>query len=534
MTTISSLPAAGLRPSASSGAPASKEDPATAPAAVAPVAMPSTIVTLSPASVAAATQDGQGVEAIAGSPLLWESPVRDKITSLVARNFFAPSVAGRFHGLGSALLERFHGDGADVSQSVRQLPAGIQLYSSTPVLTMSKPVLHGQGDNQVSLTINTKGGAEIKLMLDSTEDGLGVQLKTSGTLSEAERGAVAKLATAFQDAIDGLAHEPPQLKLAGLTQFDPSVLPSVDLHTVVKSPADPDSTQPLDLHADATQRKVSLSGATGKMDVSVDLSQLAGLGSKAQQDKAVASYLNQFDMAATRGHGDAALVALFKDAFAEMNGNNDAANLLAVTGDKPPRLTLSGEDHAMLTGLADFDATITQTAKAVNHMRPNEKDAFSYRASQSTSINGHYQGDRSITQHQKLQLTASYHMPAVAGAQLRLDGGPEDQNYSYYQIEDSASSDALMAYEQGRLTKASLRQSSTQSSREMKYAFGHLKSDLTTPGHSSLQRDLVAALAPEWNGERQRPLDEEYQRQQARRGVSDRVPGQAYGAGGVR
>ncbi|HEU4777664.1 MAG TPA: hypothetical protein VFS95_12630 [Telluria sp.] len=530
MTTISSLPAAGLRPSSSSGAPASREDAAAA--AVAPVAMPSSIVTLSPASVAAATQDGQGVEAAAGSPLLWESPVRDKITSLVARNFFAPSVAGRFHGLGSAMLEQFQRDGADQSQSVRQLPAGIQLYSSTPVLTMSKPVLHGQGDNQVSLTISTKRGAEVKLMLDSTEDGLGVQLKTSGTLSEAERGAVAKLATAFQEAIDGMAHEPPQLKLGGLMQFDPSLLASVDLHTVVKSPADPDSTQTLDLHADATQRKVSLSGASGKMEVSVDLSQLAGLGTKAQQAKAVASYLNQFDLAATRGHGDAALVTLFKDTFAELNGNNDAASLLAASGDQPARLTLSGEDHALLTGLADFDATITQAAKAINPMRPNEKDAFSYRASQSTSINGHYQGDRSITQHQKLQLTASYHMPAVAGAQLRLDGGPEDQNYSYYQIEDSASSDALMAYEQGRLTKASLRQSATQSSREMKYAFGHLKSDFTTPGHSALQRDLVAALAPDLKGERHRSLDEIYQRQQALREVSDLVPLQAYPDGG--
>ncbi|HJV02135.1 MAG TPA: hypothetical protein VJ752_16475 [Burkholderiaceae bacterium] len=524
MTTIAAFPLGRTAPYTPSAALAVEQASAASPAAA-----PVSAVKLSAEGLTAAREDALHGPDPDATSLQWESPARDKITALIAHNYFAPSLGGRFHGLGSALLARFYGDGADVTQSARQPQPGLALYSPAAAAAAAKPVAHGQGDNQVALTIATTSGAQVKLTLDSGDDGLAVQMKTTGTLSQAERGALAKLADAFQEAVDGIAQSPPQLKLGGLLQFDPTVLASVDLHTVVKLATEPESTQTLDLHADSASRQVSFSGAAGAVNVSVDMRQAAALGSKAQQASAVGSYLQQVDLAATRGHGDATLVAIFKDAFAEMNSGYDAASLPVAQGARAGQVTLSGEDHALLTGLADFDAAITQTSKPVNRMRPAEHDGFSYQVSQSTSIGGRSQGDRFIAQHQRSQLKASYHMPAVAGGQLRLDGGPEDQNYDYYQLDDNAASDALMAYDQGHLKTASLRQSVTQSTHVMKYAMGHLISDRTTPSQHSLQRDLVAALAPGLKGERQRSLDEIMRRKQELQDVAGLVPLRAYG-----
>ncbi|MBA5603937.1 hypothetical protein H3H36_00985 [Duganella sp. FT3S] len=526
MTTIVVLPSGRTAPYTPSATQAVEQASVVSPAPAAGGA-----VKLSPGGLAAARLDAvPGLDPDA-TPLLWESPARDKVTSLIARNFFEPSLAGRLHGLGSALLARFYGDGTDASQAARPPRNGAGLYSPVAAAALGKPVVHGQGENRIALTIATTGGAQVSLTLDSGEDGLAVQMKSTGTLNQAARAALAKLADAFQEAVDGIAQSPPQLKLGGLLQFDPTVLASVDLHSVVKVATEPATTQTLDLHADSARRKVSFNGAAGAVHVNVDMSQVAALGNKAQQARAVGSYLQQVDLAAARGHGDASLVSMFKDAFAEMNSGYDAASLPAADGVRTSTLTLSGEDHALLTGLADFDAGITQTSKAVNKMRPLEHDGFSYQVAQNTSIGGRSQGDRFIAQHQRSQLCASYHMPAVPGGQLRLDGGPEDQNYDYYQLDDNASSDALMAYDQGRLKAASLRQSATQATHVMKYAMGHLISDRTTPVRRNLQRDLVEALAPDVKGAHPRSLDEILRRQQQLQEVAGLVPLQAYGDG---
>ncbi|MBJ7311259.1 hypothetical protein H7U20_13785 [Rugamonas sp. CCM 8940] len=388
--------------------------------------------------------------------------------------------------------------------------------------------MHGRGDNQISLSITTKSGAQVKLTMDSQDDGMAVDIKTSGTLSEADRGALAGLSAAFQDAIDGMTQEPPKLNLGGLTKFDRTLLASVDLHAAVKLPGGPDQTQTLDFRADGAQRKVSVSGPSGTAQVSVDVVKLAGLGSTEQQAKALSSYLKQVDQAATRGRGDAGLVAMFKDAFTSMNSNVGAANQPAVGGYKSTQLTLADEDHAMLTGLADFSASITQAAKSSNPLRTGELDRFSYQLSQSTDIGGRNQGERSIGQQQKSELSAGFHAPSKSGTQLRLDLTQESQNYDYYQIDDAASSKVDMAYHDGLLTKATLNQEASQSTRLMRYEFGRLISDKTTPGKQSLQRDLVAALAPDLKGERYKSAEEIYQHKQELKAVNDLVFLQAY------
>ncbi|MES2019596.1 MAG: hypothetical protein V4484_24140 [Pseudomonadota bacterium] len=521
MTTISPVGAA----SAIQSGAAAAANRAGAPASRAAAA--DAVVKLSPEALAASLQGLPRAVDAGGAPLVWESKSRDPITALIERNYSAQSTAGRFGGLGAALLDSFKGEGANVSQAAQQLPAGTQVGGYGALFSTQPSTLHGRGDNQVRLGITTRSGAKVDLTLDSQDDGMAVQMSSSGTLSEAERGALAGLSAAFQGAIDGMTQDPPKLKLDGLTQFDRTLLASVDLHAAVKLPSDPEHTQSLDFHADGAQRSVSVNGPSGTAKVSVDLSKLAGLGSVEQQAKAMGSYLKQVDQAAVRGRGDAGLVAMFKDAFTSLNSNVGATKQ-AAGGYQSHQVTLADEDHAMLTGLADFSASITQAAKASNPLRTGELDRFSYQLSQSTSVGGRSQGERTIAQQQQASLSAGFHAANKPGAQLRLDLTQESQNYDYYQIDDTASSNTDMAYRDGLLTKATLSQEARQSTRLMRYEMGRLIADTTTPGHQSLQRDLVAALAPDLKGERRKTADEIYQHQQALAQVHEQVFLRAY------
>lgn len=454
-------------------------------AVVAP-ATPASIVTLSQSNPATSVQDMPGIRMSTTNPLVWKTKSEDPLSYLMAHNYAALTPAGRFAGLGAAMLDQFKGDGTDISQSVRQGLPGKQLNPYGGVVFSPKPLPQGIGE--ITLSITTKSGVKVSLSLDDQEDGLAVQMKSSGKLSDTERSALANLAKGFQDAIDGMASRPPNIKLGGLTQFDSNILDSVDFHANVRQREN--ETQSLDFHADATQRTVSLDGPAGAAKVSVDLSKPASWGSQVQQAKAMTNYLKQFDQAVSRGHGDASLTTMFKDAFSEMNSNYGSAPQPRIG--TLPSIWLEDEDHAMLTGLADFSASVTQTQTASNPMRFGEKDSFSYQASQSTVIHGLDQSDRAISQTQQSTLQASYHQ-----SDAPLDDTVESQNYSYHTIDDTASSVVDMAYQKGVLVKASLSQSASQSTRVQTYVLAHLTDDTTTPSQASLTKDLVKALMPD-------------------------------------
>ena len=95
-----------------------------------------------------------------------------------------------------------------------------------------------------------------------------------------------------------------------------------------------------------------LETVSGKMALNVDLSQPEILGSAAQQRVALSDYLAQFDAANRRGHGNAKLIAQFKDAFVQLNSNYPAADELSVP-------LLNGKDRSLLSGLADFTASMS-------------------------------------------------------------------------------------------------------------------------------------------------------------------------------
>lgn len=467
-TTTNAMTPAAVKTAAASPVPQTPQTPQTP-------ASPSVIVTLSGPD--AAVQPPTYAPPKPSLPL-WERSSQDTVTALMARNYTSAPVGGRFMDVGKALLERFAQDGTDFSQSVRP-SSGLGPANAGP-------------PSDTTLTITTARGAKVTLSLHNTADGFGVTMQSYPPLDDVERGAVAKLAGAFQDAVDGMVAVPPKLDLGGLTAFDPSVLASVDLQSI--STNGQGETQSIAFHADGDARTVKVDGPGGKLDVGVDMRSQAILGNAAQRASAVDNYMKQFDRAASRGRADPSLMSLFKDAFSQMAlGDGTSA---PVTSRPITPSTLSASDHAMLTGLADFHASVTQTSKAINPKRPDETDAFAYEASQDTRLSGGNAKDRSISQQQKSHLTAGFHTSLGPDWKLLLTDDPKSQNYFYTQIDDSADSTTDIAYRKGRLVTASVTQSASQSTHQLKYVMGERVGDTTTHVKESRTRDRVALLRP--------------------------------------
>ncbi|MYM35639.1 hypothetical protein GTP38_14995 [Duganella sp. FT94W] len=436
---------------------------------------------------------GAGANNTGAKALVWENRTRSTAANIMAQNFSGQPVAGRLNGLGAELLKQVAYDGEDFSQTVQQAPGGVQADTYDMLVMPSQVSQHGMGDNQIGLTITTRGGVKVELKLDAGENSIAVEAHADGDLSEVERKALGKLAEAFQQSIDGLTEDPPRIDLGGLTQFDSNVLSSVDLKGEIK--LNPKETQRLEFHADSKQRTVSFAGPAGNAKIGVDLSQPASWGSKDQQTKALNNYLREVDDAGLRGQGNATMIKMFKDAFTGMNEDYGAPPPVSASA-----ISLTKQDRALTTGLADFKASFSQTEVASNPARLTEKDTFSYEVSQKTTITGTSQLDRGISQQQQSRLKANYHTPAKAGSVLALDLSPNSQNYRYVTIDDSASSTTSIGYDKGALVKASLEMQANQSSRVLKYTLAKLQEDRTTPHGKAMSRDLLSTLEPERNG----------------------------------
>jgi hypothetical protein len=339
-----------------------------------------------------------------------------------------------------------------------------------------------------SLAIRTASGRSLTLTLQ--EDGDSFAIKTDGDapLSDAEASAVAKLADAMKAALDGMTSSPPRLDLEGLAGVDTGVLSSV--HLSAQATDSNQAIQTLDFTADATSRAVKIDGPAGKIDVRVDLSSPASMGSKAQQASAISNYLKQFDQTAARGHADPALMTMFKDAFTQLHA---PAGLNATTLTRPSSW-LNATDHALLSGLADFSASITQTAIASNPYRADEHDAFSLQVTQITQMSGRDSSERGITQTSSSQMKASFHSALSADFRLNLTEDPKSQNYYYTQSDDSAQSTMKIGYQKGRLVQASLSRTASQQSEQLKYIMGQKVEDVKTPLKRAQQRDLLPLL----------------------------------------
>jgi len=387
--------------------------------------------------------------------------------------------SARFYKVGSNLLENF---GTHTLEVENQL--------ALPVLL----------DNEFTLGIVTNGNAQVALTIANVGEDMFIHINSSAELNPNEREAVASLAQAFQSAIDGLTKDEPQVRLAELAQFDTRFLQSVDLHAKVSLVTVPPATQSLDFHIDSKQRKVTIDGPVGKIELGVETTTLQGLSTSQQQAKAIESYLKKFDQVGQRGQGNPHLITMFKDAFSDMVrvSKKDDVNGSGATTFIPWKP--SREDKAVLTGLPDFSANVSQAPRWSNPLRQDETDSFDYEVSQDTRLTGQSFENRSITQVQKSRLSAQFHTEPTNDRKLKLNIAAADLNYRYHQIDDSASSMVELGYSDGRLMKAHLQQSVFQSERIREYVMGKITSDHTTSGEQQLVRDLVASLSPNRSG----------------------------------
>ncbi|WP_260858230.1 hypothetical protein [Paraburkholderia sp. BCC1885] len=481
MTTISSLNAgllSALTPSASTA-----NSLAASAATSADAVIGSTIVTIpSPLGEAPLVYTPEGTLAGAAPVISWAGSNTDAVSQVMAGDYMSGTMSGQFYGLGSALLDRFNTTGSNFSQSV----------SATTPGGMPANGLGAQGaQGEIKLTVQTASGKSVDIELDSEDGTLSVSVNSSGSLSGTERSALAKLATGFQQAIDGLSGTPPSLNLSGLMQYDPSVLSSVNLQVSVTGEGSNNISANVALNSKT--KSVNLTDSAGTINLSLDTgSDSAILGSTAQQNQAVASYLKQFDSADAEGHGNTALMSLFKDAFTQLNSTDGASTQqLPGTAYAP---WLAQADQSMLTGLPDFTASITDTTVSSNPLLPDQTDSFSYQVSQSTQLQGDAEAG-SITQTQQSLLKASFHT-SLSGGPVDLTPATSSQTYDYDQVDDAESSTVSLATEEGKLLSASLSQSSSKTTTVSEYVRGVLMSNTTTPDNTSSSQDLLSLLKP--------------------------------------
>lgn len=409
-----------------------------------------------------------------------KTPSDEAFAQMLSGHAPGQSVAEQFRGVGAALLERF----------------GAGIDSATPAASGVGGVGNaGQpsSDNGFALEIRTVGGAVVRIVLGVGTDGRGLSAQVQvaeGRVSDSERAAIAKLATAFQTAIDGLTADEPQLNLDGLVQYDAKALASIELKASVA--LRPGQVQTLTFHADARRRSVDAAGPAGNVSVDVDLSNPALLGSARRQQQALDTYLAQFADAALRGKGDRGLMQQFEAVFSALHHpmDTDASAL----GQSARAAVANTVTASMLTGLADFSASVQENPLGINPMRPGEKETFSYKASQQTQLGGSGAANLTVRQQQQSHLTASYNEPLSPELSLMLTTDPLTQNYYHYQIDDHSSSTTDVAYENGKLARATLSQSADQSTRMMKYVAGELVQDITTPRHEARKWNLLGML----------------------------------------
>lgn len=450
---------------------------------------PSSTVTLgqSVSSVAAQTYTSKGV--MTEIAPAWEYTRQDAVSLVMQGNFNTTSGVARFQGLGASLISQLAQTGQGVSQSVIRSNSALD----PSALAAAQAKLHSdKADSSIALTLKTASGKTVQLTLTSSDDGLAVQANVlGGKLSDSELLALGKMADGFQSAIDGLTAQPPQLKLGALTQYDSKVFSSVDLDTHLK--LDDGSLQTLEFSASDARRTVRMSGASGDLNLDVDLKNAAILGNSDQQAKALNRYVSQIEAARKRGDGDPQLLSMFEDAFKTLHSQypGTRASTAAQTVDAT---ALTDTDHALLSGLADFTASVSEKTTASNPARPNELDSFAYDLSQKTQSKGRDQLNRTLVQDQQSHLSATYHKPLVAGQKLDLSMDSESQNYLYYEINDSARSTTSIGYEKDRLVQATVDQSASQSTRVSKYVMGHLDSETFTPTTASRTRNLLSVL----------------------------------------
>lgn len=384
----------------------------------------------------------------------WASAPGDAISSLMQRNAASGtgSLASQWRGLGGALLTRLAEQGGDYRQTLVQHASGVA----------ASDALASARDSAVTLQlrIRTQSGTTVELSIavnrgsGTVQNGLQVDMRSNGALSDAERQALGALAEGFDKALAGLGRaDAPQLDLSGLLAYDDEQLSSLEL--TVRSPQADDPLRSFSLQANAREKRIDMQGSAG--DVSLRLDAAAPLAAAAEdvRQASIAQYLAQFDAAADRGHIGAELVAQLRQAFAQLHGaNGDQAQPL----DGTPS-AVQKQVAPLLNGLADFELRIEGESRKTNQNGYlTEVSQARYAVAQQTSVQRTgATGDITVTQTRSAVLQAQV-LRALGEAEIDLKGG----NYHRTDIDDESRGKTTVATVQGRIVRADAEQADRQ------------------------------------------------------------------------
>lgn len=445
-----------------------------------------------------------------GRMQVWEQAPTTAVDQIIGRNASATSQSARFAGLGSALLEQVASTGASYRQTIVNVAAAYSPDKIQGKAADAQWAIRSSPSASAALTIKTQSGASVRISIAdqrlpvSTGAGMTVQIDVEGDLTPQEQQALQSLAKGFDEAMEGLTREPPLVNLDGLMKFDGKLLTRVELKSEVYGLNDQGERAMVlgtRFTASADSREIELKTLKGTATVKTDLRQSAIWGSAEQKARAVQQYLSRVDKAAERGNGNQELVDLFKSSFAALHGGyGDSDKASGLTRVRPADITrdadaFSEEDHSLLTGMADFNASIVTNRRAVNPRRTNEIDIFDYRIGQSTQISGGSAANRAITQTQTSDLSAGFHRSLRSRREPELSSDSATQNYYYTQVEDHSSTRMELAYEKDKPVRALLTQTASQFLRTTKVEFNKVVETMEEPLQQQSQRkDLLPML----------------------------------------
>jgi hypothetical protein len=436
--------------------------------------------------------------------LTWATPPIDGISQLMENNLKSHSQSGDlpalFSGLGSRLWNDFLATQSDFHQAaVIYRPsysnaadadsAAANAVANTNALQNAKAI-----QNNISLKIYTASGKEVDIAIifggdaNAIKDSLSIDIHTSESLSVAEQVAIAKLSKGFDAALQGIGKDSTEVDVSGLLDFDTKVLSAVDLN--VRAAPQLNALRSLDLHVDANRRSFALQSEAGNVSVNVNLSSPAPLGSADQQQSAVQRYLDQFDAANRRGHGDAALADQFKNAFAQLYSSH------SVVHQSPTRALfasrLSTEDRSVLSGLADFQASMSgDFDNSAAYGFVTEAGHLDYQVAQNTQTRGTDKNSGlSLIQTQTATLESVF-TKSRSGV---LD--TETGNYDIYRINDNTSTTTSFEYANDKLKNASVVTLLNQSEQYEKLINHKAVARKETPYSKLTTEDISAKLQP--------------------------------------
>jgi hypothetical protein len=466
-----------------------------------PASQPEIAVTLGRATAPDVTYSSLG-QTYATS-MAWAQPPADMVSRVMENNLKTYASSGRLasllNGLGSELLQGLSGKQRQWHQAAVNYRPGYREPGNADVVAAGTAAVDalkaaGELENTINLKIRTKSGKEVDIAIRFGGDGkavqssLGIDIEVSEELDAVELDAIAKLGQGLDAALQGAVGEMPKVDIAGLLGFDTTLIAGVDLK--MNGATQRNGVQSFEFHADANSRSFSMQSVTGRLAVNVDLS-TAPLGSAEQQRVALQRFLEQFDAANVRAHGEEALLEQFKAAFAQLN--TDYPPPQSRPAAPLPAWMLNEQDRSVLSGLADFNASMsgdfdngspTQKITEAGHMR--------YEVAQTTEIEGiDKKNGLRIVQSQTASLRATQER---ARGQAALD--KESGNYDVFRITDKTSATTTVEYDDLDVKSAGVDESSSRLDQYEKWVDHELVERRDTPYSTRVLRDLIEQVRP--------------------------------------